>query len=99
MLPILCLSHSVAAVDPVGMWWAAVPKEKWHHPEGQRPDDMPEWDARFGDRMQQLVFIGQDMDREYILNRLEGCLLEEELLESTELWATLPNPFPALQWN
>lgn len=89
----------VSSVDPVGMWWAAVPREKWHHPEGQRPDDMPEWDARFGDRMQQLVFIGQDMDKEYILNRLEGCLLEEELLESTELWATLPNPFPVLQWN
>ena len=39
-------------VNPVGMWWAAVPREHWEHPEGQRPDQRPDWHPRFGDRAQ-----------------------------------------------
>ena len=31
----------------VGMWWAAVPREHWGHPEGQRPDQQPGWHPAF----------------------------------------------------
>ena len=44
------------------MWWAAVPRKHWQQAEGQRPDEQADWHPRFGDRAQQLVFIGQDMD-------------------------------------
>jgi len=85
-------------VGPAGMWWAAVPREHWPQPEGERPDEQPEWHARFGDRAQQLVFIGQDMDKEATRARLDACLLDESLaFAESAAWADLPNPFPALQ--
>ena len=40
----------VCSMNPAGMWWASIPKEHWGHPEGQMPDEQPEWDPRFGDR-------------------------------------------------
>ena len=45
--------------QPMGMWWAAMPREDWEHPDGERPDQQPSWHPRYGDRHQALVFIGQ----------------------------------------
>ncbi len=88
----------VSDIRPAGMWWAAVPRERWPHPEGQRPDEQPSWDPRFGDRVQQLVFIGQDLDEAALRDRLDACLLDQHIAaaDSTE-WAQLRNPFPQLQ--
>ena len=87
----------VCSVNPAGLWWAAVPREDWGHPEGQRPDDQPGWHPRFGDRMQQLVFIGQHVDEATMRARLDGCLLEERLATADiDAWTKLPNPFPEL---
>ena len=79
------------------MWWAAVPRERWGHPEGQRPDEQPGWHPRFGDRAQQIVFIGQEMSEAAIRARLDACLLDERLaLADSTAWAELRNPFPEL---
>ena len=87
----------VSSVDPVGMWWAAIPREHWSHPEGQRPDDHPRWDPRYGDRAQELVFIGQEMDEAVTRARLDACLLDESIASAdSTAWAELPNPFPEL---
>ncbi len=85
-------------IQPAGMWWAAIPRERWAFPAGERPDQKPTWSERFGDRCQQLVFIGHEMDEAALRARLDACLLDEELLkrESAE-WIELPNPFPPLQ--
>ncbi|MEO1272022.1 MAG: zinc metallochaperone GTPase ZigA, partial [Myxococcota bacterium] len=86
------------SVNPLGMWWAAVPRDRWRHPEGQRPDQKPGWHPRFGDRVQQLVFIGQDMDEAAMRARLDACLLDERLASAaSESWKELPNPFPELR--
>lgn len=88
----------VTNVSPMGMWWAAVPRERWSHPHGERPDEQPEWDDRFGDRGQQLVFIGQRMDEAELRRRLDACLLDEQLAGAdSSQWSLLPNPFPELQ--
>ena len=87
----------VSNVQPSGMWWAAMPREYWEHPEGERPDQKPDWDARFGDRTQMIVFIGQQMDEAGLRARLDSCLLDEALASSaSEAWLSLPNPFPEL---
>ena len=85
----------VSSVNPAGMWWAAVPREDWGHPDDQRPDRQPGWHPRFGDRAQTLVFIGQKMDEEAMRGGLDACLLDERVASAdSETWADLPNPFP-----
>ena len=87
----------VINVNPTGMWWAAVPREYWEHPEGQRPDQRPDWHPRFGDRAQQLVFIGQQMHEAAMRARLDACLLDERLAAAdSNVWAEFRNPFPEL---
>ena len=88
----------ISNVDSAGMWWAAVPREHWGHPEGQRPDQRPNWHPRFGDRAQELVFIGQRIPEAAMRARLDACLLDERLASAdSKAWAELPNPFPALR--
>ena len=88
----------VSNVNPAGMWWAAMPREHWDHPEGERPDEQPDWHPRYGDRHQALVFIGQQMDEAKLRARLDACLLDETLANrASQAWAELPNPFPELQ--
>ena len=47
---------------------------------------------------QELVFIGQHLDKEKMINSLDQCLLtEEEVLKGRVYWESLNDPFPA--WN
>lgn len=88
----------VSEVKAAGMWWAAVPREAWDAPPGEGPDALPTWHPRFGDRAQQLVFIGQGLDEAAIRAKLDACLLDRALADDdSEAWAALPNPFPALE--
>ena len=90
----------VSDVKPSGMWWAAVPREHWGHPEDQRPDQKVSWHPRFGDRTQELVFIGQRMDETSITEGLRACLLEEGLAaRDSRSWSDLHNPFPELRMS
>ena len=44
---------------------------------------------------QELVFIGQNLDKDKIIEQLNECLLtDEELLKGKSYWATLNDPFP-----
>ncbi len=85
-------------VNAAGMWWAAMPREHWDHPDGQRPDQQPGWHPRYGDRHQTLVFIGQEMDETALRARIDACLLDDALASrDSQDWAELPNPFPELE--
>ena len=89
----------ICDLNPVGMWWASIPRKNWNHPEGSRPDQQENWDLRYGDRSQQLVFIGQNLDEPKLRARLDACLLDESLaLAGSENWAGLPNPLPKLEF-
>lgn len=61
----------------VGQWYATMPKAEleafMQRNEGLRRD----WDEKYGDRMQKLVFIGQHLDREAIAALLDACLVKE----------------------
>ncbi|MEM1206455.1 MAG: zinc metallochaperone GTPase ZigA [Acidobacteriota bacterium] len=87
----------VSNVEPMGMWWAAVPRRHWTAPEGERPDQDPNWHPRYGDRSQQIVFIGQDMDEPALRAQLDDCLLDPQVAATnSKEWARLTNPFPEL---
>ena len=50
-----------------------------------------------GDRAQQIVFIGQQLDEGEIRARLDACLVDERTLAEPERWSELPNPFPGYE--
>lgn len=88
----------VSEVKPIGTWWAAVPPQDWRHPDGQRPDQLPDWHADFGDRMQELVFIGQGIDEATMRARLDACLLDANVaIGDRSIWANFDNPFPKIE--
>ena len=87
----------VSSLNALGTWWASIPRERWPHPEGHRPDEQPDWHPRFGDRAQQIVFIGQAMNEAELRARLDACLLDERVAAAaSSAWSKLPNPFPPL---
>ena len=84
----------VSDIDVAGNWLAAVPREHWSQEPGQRPDEQPGWHPRFGDRAQQLVFIGQHMDEARTRAALDACLLDPAIAaRDSSAWSALPNPF------
>ena len=81
-----------------GMFWKAVPEERWPEDEEYRQSIAESWQEPFGDMRQELVFIGQNLDKAKITAELDACLLnDEELLAGQAFWRTLPDPFPEWQ--
>lgn len=78
-----------------GMFWKAVPEDSWPQDPEYRKAILASWEEPFGDMRQELVFIGQKLDREAITRQLDDCLLDEEqLLAGKAFWQTLNDPFP-----
>lgn len=64
-------------VERIGSWWASFPtKERNQHPSFQANEEyiMGRLDKKWGDRMNEIVFIGQDMDEKKIRREMEDCL-------------------------
>ena len=57
-----------------GMWYATASEEELAQYFKEEPGLLEEWDDTYGDRMQKIVFIGQNMDREQIERDLDACL-------------------------
>ena len=57
-----------------GQWYATAPEEDLIQLMQSDPGFMRDWDAKYGDRMQKIVFIGQKMDKEQIIRDLDDCL-------------------------
>ena len=96
----LSMAGALVRHGAAGYWWSAVPKQYWP----TNPDHLALIEKRtqgpFGDRKQELVFIGtKDMDEAAICAELDG--IQVKLPPDDELdikrWATLPDPFP--QWR
>ncbi|MDO6965939.1 zinc metallochaperone GTPase ZigA [Rhizobium alvei] len=76
-----------------GLWWASVPFDRWP----QDPDFVarmrPYLDPVWGDRRQEIVFIGTaDMDEAVLRAELDACLVKSATF-TPEQWRQLPDPF------
>lgn len=65
---------SQVSLRNAGQWYATMPKDELEEFKKNNPGAVKDWDPEYGDRMQKLVFIGQDMDRKEIEKLLDNCL-------------------------
>tara|TARA_B100000519_G_scaffold4299_1_gene4087 strand:+ start:140 stop:1339 length:1200 start_codon:yes stop_codon:yes gene_type:complete len=78
-----------------GMFWKAIPENRWPQEKESLAYIKEKWVEPFGDMRQELVFIGQGLDQEKITKLLDDCLLSEsDLLLGKNHWAKFPDPFP-----
>ncbi|PYZ95117.1 cobalamin biosynthesis protein CobW [Salipaludibacillus keqinensis] len=80
------------SLDPVSFWVGSMSLEKQSQFLQDNPDMVAEWSEQYGDRKNELVFIGIDMDKETIIQSLDSCLLTDEELSSD--WKGMEDPFP-----
>ena len=78
-----------------GLFWKAVPKKNWPTDEDYLASIKKQWQEPFGDMRQELVFIGQGLDKKHMIDALDNCLLSaEEVLRGNAYWTSLEDPFP-----
>ncbi|KRW94013.1 GTP-binding protein [Paracoccus sp. MKU1] len=88
------LAGAISTVTPLGRWWAGVPRNRWpDHPE-MLAELRSRWVEPWGDRRQELVFIGAGMEAEAIRTALDEALVMAPGFAPQD-WAGLPDPFPA----
>jgi len=108
--PEYCISWSQAGAisrnELAGFWWAATPKEHWPQDIDQLKTIKDRWQEPFGDRQQELVMIGINMDKAALIAEFDRCLLTptemllgdmggmDEIGESMQGWKALSDPFP-----
>lgn len=89
------LAGAVSSMRPLGRWWAAVPRERWPEQASVRPDQGEHWSEHWGDRRQELVFIGVGLKPAELTRVLDDCLVTEgtpnRVLDS---WKGRSDPFP-----
>lgn len=86
----------IARHGPAGLFWQAVPRAQWPEDPEALEHIFEKWEEPFGDMRQELVFIGQNLDKPALIAELDACLLgQDELLQGKQAWQRLPDPFPA----
>ncbi|WP_148716595.1 zinc metallochaperone GTPase ZigA [Chitinolyticbacter meiyuanensis] len=83
---------------PAGLWWAAVPEAHWPDDADTRSAITADWHPHYGDRQQELVLIGIDLDQAALTRLLDACLLTDaELAAPASFIDQLDDPFPSWQ--
>ena len=59
-----------------GQWYATMPADELKAMMDKEPALRRDWDQKYGDRMEKLVFIGQHLDKEAITKSLDQCLTD-----------------------
>lgn len=81
----------------IGRWWAVIPQSRWPDGEDFEENIRLHWNKDYGDRRQEIVFIGlkDEMDEAAIRQKLDACLVKN-YLTAPEIFQKLKDPFP--QW-
>jgi len=97
--PLFCAQWSqaggIAHYGFAGMFYKAIPKKDWPTDPELLADINSKWVEPFGDMRQELVFIGQSLNKQAMIEALDDCLLPEEaVLKGKVFWKTYNDPFP-----
>ncbi|MEP3247762.1 MAG: GTP-binding protein [Sneathiella sp.] len=91
------LAGALSSVSPLGQWWASVPEANRPTHEAARAYMQSHWQEPWGDRRQEIVFIGANIDWVTLKQQLDDCLVPALDAPGPNNLPTYPDPFP--QWQ
>jgi G3E family GTPase len=84
-----------AMCDGTGPWYAALPEKEWPEDAEECEQIREDFVEPWGDRRQELAFIGAGLDEDRLRAKLDSALLNErELAQGPSAWAHWEDPFP-----
>ncbi|GAB3249665.1 GTP-binding protein [Chitinimonas naiadis] len=87
---------AVSRHGPAGLWWAAVDRRDWPQDSAGRAMITARWHEPYGDRFQELVLIGVQLDEAALRQAFDACLLTDaEWAIGPNHWQAFDDPFPA----
>ena len=85
-------------MDPAGSWWASTTDDEWPADPQEAAQIRAQFVGEFGDRHQELVFIGRELDQKRVESILDRCLLSDlEFAKGPGVWADFEDPLPPLE--
>ncbi|MEL6502917.1 MAG: GTP-binding protein [Pseudomonadota bacterium] len=91
------LAGALSSVAPIGRWWASVPKANWPQGDNIKRYLDERWQEPWGDRRQEIVFIGSGIDWPALKASLDSALVPETTATTLEALPDMQDPFP--QWR
>lgn len=87
---------SICRHHAAGLWWSAVERSEWPQDQEYLDRILNKSIAPYGDRRQELVFIGIQIDQKALSSELDQCLLTDAEMQMGEaMWKNFTDPFPA----
>lgn len=83
--------------EPYGRWWASIPlRERAQRADYLANQDfiMKKWHRQWGDRLNELVLIGQQLDKDALTHQLQACQLTEMEAQAYAEGVVFPDPWP-----
>ncbi len=91
------IAGRIARFNFMGRWWATVEQSQWPDTPDYRDYIQANWQEPFGDRRQEIVYIGMEFDRAALAAQLEACLLtDDELRQLDQAADVFVDPFPQM---
>ncbi|NBZ89165.1 GTP-binding protein [Stagnihabitans tardus] len=87
------LAGAMSSVTPLGRWWASLPASRLPQDPESQAIIAAKWAEPWGDRRQEIVFIGAGLDREAICAALNAALVTADDF-TPGAWTRLADPFP-----
>ena len=86
-------------LEPAGFWWASAPEESWPEEEEVIAEIRNRMTHdQYGDRQQELVFIGQNLDQDHVMRVLKECQLTDQEYElGPASWEHFDDPLPPIE--
>ena len=88
------LAGALSSVKPLGTWWVSVPKERRPTHDSAVAYMNAHWQEPWGDRRQEIVFIGAGIDWPALKSRLDACLVPAADTTGPDDLPDYPDPFP-----
>ena len=88
------LAGALSSVSPLGQWWATVPEDRRPTHASAQAYINEHWQEPWGDRRQEIVFIGAGIDWPALKASLDSCLVSAAAASGVNSLPEYPDPFP-----